>query len=89
MHSLFFLLLLGNTALFSSFARAALSWKTFDISSLAVEEKKGVTYQDASSNTMALETMVAAVGANSVKIRVFVLHTYRLLSTAYYVCVCF
>lgn len=57
---------------FSVSASAALSWKTHDISSLLLEEAKGVSYQDVNGTATALETIIKNSGANSVKIRVWV-----------------
>jgi arabinogalactan endo-1,4-beta-galactosidase len=53
-------------------ASAALIWKTHDISSLLVEEKKGVQYKDTTGQVVPLEQMLKKGGANSVKIRVWV-----------------
>jgi arabinogalactan endo-1,4-beta-galactosidase len=54
------------------YALAALVWKTHDISSLLVEEKKGVVYKDASGQVQQLEQIVKKGGANSIKIRIWV-----------------
>jgi arabinogalactan endo-1,4-beta-galactosidase len=53
-------------------ALGALLWKTHDISSLLVEEKKGVVYKDASGQVAPLEQIVKKGGANSIKIRLWV-----------------
>lgn len=53
-------------------ALAALTWKTYDISSLLTEEDSGVTYKTSSGTTQALEVQAANAGANSIKIRVYV-----------------
>jgi arabinogalactan endo-1,4-beta-galactosidase len=50
----------------------ALRWKTHDISSLLVEEKKGVVYKDTSGQVVPLEQMLKKGGANSIKIRLWV-----------------
>lgn len=57
---------------FSFSTSAALKWKTHDISSLLVEEQKGVSYQDVDGKAAALETIIKNSGANSVKIRIWV-----------------
>lgn len=54
-------------------AISALTWKTFDISSLIVEESKKVSYRDVNGNTKGLETIVKENGANNVKIRMLVI----------------
>jgi hypothetical protein len=54
------------------YALAALVWKTHDISSLLVEEKKGVVYKDASGQVQPLEQILKKGGANSIKIRIWV-----------------
>lgn len=54
-------------------AISALTWKTFDISSLIVEESKKVSYRDINGNTKGLETIVKENGANNVKIRMLVI----------------
>lgn len=54
-------------------AISALTWKTFDISSLLVEESKKVTYRDINGNNKGLETIVKENGANNVKIRLLVI----------------
>lgn len=59
-------------SLFSFSAFAALTWKTHDISSLLLEEKKGVSYQDVNGTKLPLETIIRNSGANSVKIRIWV-----------------
>jgi arabinogalactan endo-1,4-beta-galactosidase len=53
-------------------AQSALHWKTHDISSLLVEEKKKVTYKSSSGAIQPLEQILKAGGANSVKIRLWV-----------------
>lgn len=53
-------------------ALAALTWKTYDISSLILEEDSGVTYKTSSGTTQALEVQAKNAGANSIKIRVYV-----------------
>lgn len=58
---------------FVSFALSALIWKTHDISSLLVEEKKGVVYHDTNGKEELLEQIIKKGGANSVKIRVWVI----------------
>jgi arabinogalactan endo-1,4-beta-galactosidase len=54
------------------YALGALLWKTHDISSLLVEEKKGVVYKDASGQVTPLEQILKKGGANSIKIRLWV-----------------
>ncbi|KAF1812400.1 glycosyl hydrolase 53 [Eremomyces bilateralis CBS 781.70] len=54
------------------YVAAALTWKTFDISSVLVEESKGVTYLDFEGNQQPLESIAKNAGANSIKIRVWV-----------------
>lgn len=53
-------------------AISALTWKTFDISSLIVEESKKVSYRDINGNTKKLETILKENGANNIKIRLWV-----------------
>lgn len=53
-------------------ARSTLLWKTHDISSLLVEEKKKVNYKSPSGAIQPLEQILKAGGANSVKIRLWV-----------------
>lgn len=50
----------------------ALPYKTHDISSLLVEEAKGVTYRNPAGQVQPLEKILAAGGANSVKLRLWV-----------------
>jgi hypothetical protein len=50
----------------------ALTWKTYDISSLLAEEDKGVTYQTSDGTTQGLEVQAKNAGANSIKIRVYI-----------------
>jgi arabinogalactan endo-1,4-beta-galactosidase len=64
-HLLFFLFLCKSTL-------SALIWKTHDISSLLVEEKKGVIYRGIDGKEESLEHMIKKGGANSIKIRVWV-----------------
>lgn len=54
-------------------AISALTWKTFDISSLIVEESKKVSYRDINGNTKGLETILKENGANNIKIRLLVI----------------
>lgn len=54
-------------------AISALTWKTFDISSLIVEESKKVSYRDVNGNTKGLETILKENGANNIKIRLLVI----------------
>lgn len=56
-------------------ALGALTWKTFDISSLLLEESLKVQYRDINGNTKPLETIIKENGANNVKIRVLVTFT--------------
>lgn len=53
-------------------ALGALTWKTFDISSLLVEEAANVKYQDVNGNTKNLEVILKENGMNNVKIRIWV-----------------
>ncbi|KAF2401254.1 glycosyl hydrolase 53 [Trichodelitschia bisporula] len=53
-------------------ALAALTWKTQDISSLLVEEAKGVVYKSLEGSAHPLEALMKQGGANSAKIRVWV-----------------
>lgn len=62
----FFLLFLTTQILG---ALGALTWKTFDISSLLVEEAANVKYQDVNGNTKNLEVILKENGANNIKIR--------------------
>ncbi|RPB00544.1 glycosyl hydrolase 53 [Choiromyces venosus 120613-1] len=63
--------LLLFSVLFQS-ALAALTWKTFDISSLLLEESKKVSYRDVNGDAKPLETIIKENGANSIKIRIWV-----------------
>lgn len=66
---IFFLLFLSTQILG---AISALTWKTFDISSLIVEETAKVSYRDVNGNTKGLETIAKENGANNIKIRMLV-----------------
>ncbi|KAI5782568.1 family 53 glycosyl hydrolase [Geopyxis carbonaria] len=56
----------------ASCCAAALTYKGYDISSLISEESAGVTYTSSSGGTEALETIIAAAGATSIKLRLWV-----------------
>lgn len=53
-------------------ASAALTYKGVDWSSVAVEEKAGITYKTSSGTTQALETQLKNAGVNTVRQRVWV-----------------
>lgn len=66
---IFFLLFLSTQIIG---AISALTWKTFDISSLIVEETAKVSYKDVNGNVKGLETIAKENGANNIKIRMLV-----------------
>lgn len=53
-------------------ASAALTYRGADISSLIVEENKGISYKNSAGTTASLESIVAAAGINSVRQRIWV-----------------
>lgn len=64
-------LLLAAAQLFTS-TSAALTYNGVDISSLIVEEGKGVSYKNLAGTPENLETIISASGVNSVRQRVWV-----------------
>lgn len=53
-------------------ASAALTYRGADISSLIVEENKGISYKNTAGSTAKLESIIAAAGINSVRQRIWV-----------------
>jgi arabinogalactan endo-1,4-beta-galactosidase len=66
------MLFLSTLLSLASCCAAALTYKGYDISSLLSEESAGVTYTSTSGSTSPLETIIAASGATSVKLRLWV-----------------
>ncbi|KAJ6137742.1 hypothetical protein N7471_004228 [Penicillium samsonianum] len=64
-------LLLAASQLFAS-TSAALTYNGADISSLLVEEDKGVSYKNLAGTPQKLETIISASGVNSVRQRIWV-----------------
>lgn len=53
-------------------ATAALTYRGADISSLIVEENKGIAYKNSAGKTQVLEGIVSDAGVNSIRQRVWV-----------------
>lgn len=64
-------LFLAAAQLFAS-TSAALTYKGVDISSLLIEEGKGISYKNLAGTSEKLETILSASGINSVRQRVWV-----------------